>query len=392
MGEVVITKLNGGLGRRLPTTDGICGLVVMMASIATGAQVASVYRLESVADAESLLIDEAHDTSTNNLVWHHINEFFRANPDGTLYLYPADKTDDYQDCVQDGIRALILETAGEVKTIGCVYNGAIQADGAATLAAITMAQAEANLAYSNHSPIQVVMDGHKFAGTEAVYSFNAKNVSVVGGQNLGVVNYDLGGAQPWEFHTEVGLVLGAISLAAVNESIAWVEKFNLFGGSLTNAAVVGASIVGQESLMAQMDDNGFITIKSYVGKSGLYFNGSRTATELTSDYANIQNNRVIDKAIRLIRTAMLPSLNSPINVDPTTGQLSPAVIKSFELKCRRALDGMQDNEEFSAVNVIVDADQNILSTSELQIQLEITPTGTAENISVEIGFINPFNS
>lgn len=397
---ITINKLTGGLGRQSPTKDGVSGLILMLPQITGGAQTNSVYKMLSIEDAESLLITRANELATEYLSWTHINDFFRINPNGTLYVviariapYP------FADSIASGVNLLMQASNGEIRQIACAYNGEIPADDTLALSAITAAQTAATASYNNDCPVHMICEGNFGLSYPDLRTLNSKNVSVVAAQNLEVVNYDNGGvgvisanvAKPWRTHTAIGLVLGAVSLSAVNESIAWVDKFNMLGGTLTQAAVAGVSLATQATLLNTLDGYGYITLRTYNGYPGIYFNGSHTATAITSDFANIQNNRTIDKAIRLIRLALLPYLNSPINVDPTTGQLSPAVVKNFEIVGRRSLDEMDQSEEFSSAIVTVDPSQNILSTSELVLSLDITPTGTAESIVVNVGFVNPFN-
>ena len=141
--------------------------------------------------------------------------------------------------------------------------------------------------------------------------------------------------------------------------------------------------------ISQLDDKGYLFFISYTGLAGIYLNDSYTATVLTDDYAYIESNRTINKAIRLVRSALLPKLAAPVKVDVKTGRLSPEVIKQFELTGKRALEVMSAAEEISDMEMFVDPLQDIIGSSELKIQFSIIPTGTARKISVTIGFKNP---
>jgi hypothetical protein len=95
--------------------------------------------------------------------------------------------------------------------------------------------------------------------------------------------------------------------------------------------------------------------------------------------------------MRLIRAALLPDLGSPINVNPTTGQLTPEVVKKLEVQGKRVIDEQMLNQgEISGFTFTIDENQNILSTNELVSELEIVPVGTARKFVVKIGFTNPF--
>ena len=51
------------------------------------------------------------------------------------------------------------------------------------------------------------------------------------------------------------------------------------------------------------------------GLNGSFYNDSFTMDTITSDYAYIERVRTMDKAVRGIRTYLLPHLSSPLYVD-----------------------------------------------------------------------------
>ena len=185
-------------------------------------------------------------------------------------------------------------------------------------------------------------------------------------------------------------MLGAVSSAKVSENIAWVEKFNLSGDGFSSVGYVGGKTIVLESTMQTLQDAKYIFTRKHTGLAGVYFNDSHTATLATSDYTYIESNRTIHKAARIARTALLPKLNSPVLVDPDTGKLAPSVVKGFEVLCKSALENMISNEEVSAIDVLVDANQDILATSKLAVKMAVVPMGTARVIEVDLGFENPF--
>lgn len=78
-------KLNGGLGRRNPSTDGI-GLLVCGGVAASQYVLGTVVKLIQLKDAENLGINAAYDANNAILVHHHISEYFRLHPNGTVFL------------------------------------------------------------------------------------------------------------------------------------------------------------------------------------------------------------------------------------------------------------------------------------------------------------------
>jgi hypothetical protein len=90
-----------------------------------------------------------------------------------------------------------------------------------------------------------------------------------------------------------------------------------------------------------INDNRYLFVRTHVGITDNYFNDSHTLDEVTSDYAYIENERTIDKAIRGIRTNLLPYLSSPLQVDATTGNLSSHTVAFLETTAGKALEDME---------------------------------------------------
>ena len=93
----------------------------------------------------------------------------------------------------------------------------------------------------------------------------------------------------------------------------------------------------------------------------------------------------MNKAVRGIRTFMLPNLASPVFVN-ANGQLTEGTVAKFKNDTARALEQMDRDEEISAFEVIVNPLQDVLSTSEVTITVKIVPVGVARQIKINIGF------
>ncbi len=393
MNDVIINKLNGGLGRREPAADMVSGLIANGIAIVGGVQLAEGYRLKGIKDALAIGITEAYDTAHTILVYEHISEFFRINPNGDLHIMLVDQSvgfDTMLDPAQAYAKKLLVEAAGEIKQLAVAYNPtSSNVLFSETLLAIAKAQVLADEEYTQHRPVHILIEGRGFDDNALtnLRGLNAKSVSVMVGQSLEVVARN----SAWEHYAAVGTLLGAVSKAAVNENVAWVEKFNMYGGSLSVPGINNKKLSDiTEGVKESINDSGALFFRTHIGRAGIYFNDSHTCTLLTDDFAYIENNRTIDKAVRAIRAALLPRLNSPVLVDPETGKLNAGVVKSYENDGRRALEQMLNNTEVSGIDIFVDPNQNILSTSELLVEFEIIPTGTNRKIKVTIGFSNPF--
>jgi hypothetical protein len=126
-------------------------------------------------------------------------------------------------------------------------------------------------------------------------------------------------------------------------------------------------------------------MRNIAGVTGSYVNDTHTCALSSSDYAFLENVRTIQKAKRVIRTQLIPDLNSPLSVN-SDGTLSPDTVKYFENQTSRPLNLMTNAEEISAFSVLVDPLQNVLTESKLKIQVRIVPRGLARQIVVNIGY------
>ena len=102
-----------------------------------------------------------------------------------------------------------------------------------------------------------------------------------------------------------------MSKAKVHESIAWVESFP------TNIAVAafgdGKKLRDlDDEVIKTLDNSRYIFLRTYDGLAGCFFNDNHTLDIPTSDYAYINDVRTMDKAVRGVRTYLLPKLGRPM--------------------------------------------------------------------------------
>ncbi|MCD0475725.1 DUF2586 domain-containing protein [Flavobacterium sp. EDS] len=383
LNDVVINKLSGGLGRRNPEQDMVSGLLFdepleFSDELKLKLESDTVKRLASLEDAEAIGITAKYDEKGQS-IYYQIQQFFRMNPSGDLYIMKTAATS-YEDIAAKAMD-MQEKANGNIRQLAIIYSGPTTFT--QTQAAVLAAQSQADLAYTDYMPFEVILEGKGFTvDATSLAGSDAENVSVV-------IAMDVEKANKYKNSAAVGLVLGAISKAKVSENIAWIEKFNLTGEGFSKAGFIGGKEIKTLGTLNDLNEKRFIFAKTHTGLPGLYFNDSHTCTAGISDFAYVENNRTINKATRLLRTALLPKLASPVLVD-IDGKLPQSVSKNFEGLCRSALEGMVANQEVSDFDVYVDPKQNILATSELKVKAEITPIGTARKIIVDLGFKNPF--
>lgn len=197
----------------------------------------------------------------------------------------------------------------------------------------------------------------------------------------------------------LGAVMGAIAKANVQESVAWVRQFNLFaddfqdielgfGDINLDADDEFTSVNIYESLspviLDELDDKGYIFPIKYAGReNGIYISRDQTCSH--GDFRTIARNRTINKSRRQVRAALLPYVNSPLLVNPSTGMLAASKITAFKTLIGDILAKMQAAQEISGYAVTIDPNQNVLVNDTLRISYVIVPVGVATRIYVEEG-------
>lgn len=394
LNDVEIQKLTGGLGRRSPSNDMISGFIVTGVAVVGGAQLDEVYKIVSVQEAIDLGLDSAYDNTNEILVYEHIKEFFRMNPDGELWFILKDLATEYADLVPE-IQTLQDEAKGVINQFGIAWYGTsvTPINEQTTAGAI---QTLLDTLFANHMPTFCILESKALdpSSPNDPSAYNAPNVHIFGGQNWTLGQTDFSGSTPWETYSAVGTALGHLSRLPVNAKTSWVERGNVAGDNLVVPGINGTKVKDiPQGQLDTLDDNHYGFFRTHVGRAGIYFNDSLTSVASTDDYSTIENVRVFNKAARIARESLLPDLDSPVNVDPDSGQLPTIVVASFQNKVNKNLEEvMVRNNEVSSAEFFIDPAQNILSTSQLVGKLEIVPTGSASKIIVQIGFKNPFNA
>lgn len=387
MNDVTFTKSNGNLARVIPGEDHISGIMYLTpngTALPTGFGTDEIKQITDIYDAEAKGITAS--AAAYKVLHYHIGEFFRLNPAGTLYVQiiaePAVGTPDFEE-----IKELQAFANGKIRQVG------VWTDNAFATSQVTLLQGVAEDLEADHMPLSILFtaDFHAVSDLTALSdlrTLEAPNVSVCFGQDGAAAGNTLFEAVDVTIGC-LGAALGALSLSAVSESFAWVKKFNMVGGTELDSPALGEGSLVKDLTTTVLDGintKGYIFLRKFVGLTGSYFNDNHTCEAATSDYAHINDVRTIDKAIRWIRTFILPELNGKLRIDATTGTLAIDTIKYFEAQAKRALAQMQNDGDLSGYDVYIDPEQDVLTNSNLDIQVALVPYGTARSISVTIGF------
>ncbi|MBR6131012.1 MAG: DUF2586 family protein, partial [Bacteroidales bacterium] len=333
-------------------------------------------------DAESAGLTQSAQNWHVKVIAYHVAEFFRMNPKGTLYVGVYERPTGSVAKTYDELELLQAFARGELRQAG-VW------DGSTTIAAtdVTALQSKASRLESEQTPMSLVLVGKTTkasALTLALRQAGRKNVSVCIAQDGDSTLFTTGNTGS-EAVGCVGLVTGMMSLAAVNESVAWVERFP---SGIDNPALVDGTLMSALTKTEKdtLDEKGLLFLLTYPAYAGSYLNDSHTLDVETSDYRYIERVRTMDKAVRGVYAALLPKLGGKVYVNPDDGTLRADTLADLENTANQPLREMEKAGELSGFVAMIDPQQPVLSTGLVEVVLKQVPTGVMRTIRVKIGF------
>lgn len=386
MQSVKIERTNGNIPRSLAGEDHISGLLFYSSKLPSGfAETDRIKAISSIETAEKLGITSDADADWDiRVLYYQLRSIFNRNPAISLYvgIYKPNGTPTFSE-----IKTMQNYTGGKLRQIG-VWDGATALDPAnliALQAIRTTLEAQDKPLSIGYAPKIAAVSGlpTNLAGA------NKNGVSVIIGQDGAGTAADLykdaSNATAKSSVTAIGEWLGIVSAAAVHESIAWVEKFPT--GIALPAFGDGTLLRDLDTAVVEsLDAARYIFFVEYSGLAGAYFNDSHTMDDATSDYAYIESVRTMDKACRNVRTYVLPKLGRPMKVDASTGKLEAYVVEDLQLTAGKALEDMEKAGELSGYVVEIDPDQNILSTSCVEMVIKQVGVGVMRKLNIKIGY------
>ena len=429
LGGVFMSDTDGNIGTSSTTsTEKVTGLLFDISKQAKffeeGAGLAvkdklqgNVIEINSMDDLKELGITAYSGDTKKDLLfgipYYHINHFFGIQGStGRLFIMFADCGVDW-----NAIEQMQRAAHGMINQLGVWTEQSLwkQTDPEAetySIDLVTDLQSKAASLADENAPLSILLCANSAViatdeesvkkvelGKIPTCVINARFVSVLLGQGL---DADVSAMQLANQNLtpigNIGAALGCIASASVQESFAWVNKFNLIGyfpdiemgfGDVTlNSEDKLTSTLKYSSLnkiqLDDLDDKGYIFLCKYSGlESGVFFSKDQTCSN--GDYRTVARNRTIHKSRRAVRNALLPYVNSPLKVDPSTGYLSSAKITMFQNIVSDILTTMQNNEEISGFSVTIDKNQNVLKNDTLIIKYSLVPVGVASRIEVVEG-------
>ena len=391
MQNLTITRTNGNIVRSLAGEDHISGLVFYSATLPQAAEgvdgfstTERIHAISSPESAEKYGITADAESWEMKVLHYTLTSIFNMNPGITLYVgifKPASGANAFSE-----IKQIQNYAGGRLRQVG-VWNGAVELSD--TL--VTSLQSVRTTLEAQNKPLSIlyapkVTDVTKLPSDLAKIGRNGVSV-IIGQDGAGVADAlyrDAANAAKASV-SALGDLLGAVSKAKVHESIAWVESFP------TNISIPAFGDGKKyrdldEAVIETLDNSRYIFLRTYDGLAGSFFNDNHTLDTATSDYAYINDVRTMDKAVRGVRTYLLPKLGRPMKVDPDTGKLERTAVEHLITTGNRPLEEMAKAGELSGYRFDIDPDQNILATSRVRGVIKNVAVGVMRNLDLEIGY------
>lgn len=413
---VIFTKgrPSDSAGNRDPSVSAL--IVIGGAAVPGKLAIAKPYVLYGLQDAKEIGIDPAYDMNYSVVLFHHIQEFYRANQKGAkLYLIVLPANISPSEVLKDPdalyARKLITFAKGEIRQLALAYNPVVSPDKPEVITdgfngeirgAIAKAQELAVWAFETERPLQILLEGRAYNGNPAG-AVNLKELTTGAGVALNAEKVSVVIAQDWDYaqslpfaagkkYASVGLALGVLSAIKVNRNIGEVETLNLTNAITGKYVTAGLSshqtVEDAEAGLPTLDIKGYIFPVAYTGISGYRFNNDHVcAPEIVDKEAGIINEssiaygRTMDEAVRRLRRQLLPKIKSVQPADKTTGKLPVGVVKSFNAKADEVFHDMQAEGLISSGKTNTNPDSDLLTGEKaLEITFDLQPTGTINKI------------
>lgn len=390
MNNVTFTKGEGGLARTLASKDHYSAIIIYSTTKPASWGEDDTKEIVSLAAAEALGITSDSATALIKALHYHLKRFFAVytynGVSPKLWLTIADEPATTYDFAE--ITTTQNFANGEIRTFGIFLAEALSTTMIDTIQTVLAALDVA------HKPCSAIVSFDMSAVVDwtsvaDLRTLTDNKVSVTIGQDGGGDGNTLYNAGSLGFSLgDVGSVLAWASIKSVHENIGWPDQFPVaFDGEFDVPALSNGDLISEnEAVLDGLNTKGYIFLRKHVGLSGSFFNDSHTAVAVSSDYAYLENNQVIDKAIRGVYQNLINQINSPLSVDPDTGKLDLTTVGFFENEGGKALSTMVSDGELSGYSVDIDPDQNVLSTSTINVNIQLVPIGVARTIAVTIGF------
>jgi len=387
---------NGVIGAVTPLQTGVFGFIASAVAISDTFALNKAYQLKSMKDVADLGINASMD---NYRLYKALSEFFAEAGEGQeVWIYGMPKTAKVSEFFTENngvtpAEELLNSAGGRLRGLFTVYDPAtpVDLDGAEIDPDIEVSAAAAQALFESYTavkyaPFFTVLEGYAFQGDKVelpsllTNSWNSVAVLIGDTESRSGVTASQGAA--------VGVLAGRLA--------AYSPRVN--PGKVRNGALVPTEMFVVDTPVENYDnealyDKGYICFTTHAGRSGYYFMDANTATQVSDDYHYLTHRRIINEAFRLSYDALLDFLldEVPANVDGTiqaiyAKTMESAVVRRISTAMPEDLSSDQMDPKDVGVKCFVDPNQNIVSTSKVQVNVSVRPFGYNRWIEVLLGF------
>lgn len=394
--NVTIRFANGALGNVAASADGVVGMVVNGAAVTGKMLLGTPYVLRDIDDLAALGVTGAANDA-NKFLYQCVELFYAEAGKGAelwvMVVASATTPSAMLDPSNDNAKKLLRVSKGRVRTVLALTsttatvpeNAALGSD---VLTAIAKGQALGEWSIDTlYAPVLILIEGKGYTNAAAT----ALPALTEGTDNrVGVVI-----GQVMVGDTAVGslaaVIAGRIAKIPVQRHIGRVKD----GALKIQSATIDGTVDITDADIDSVNDKGYITLTTHVGRSGYFVCDDHLATLVSDDYHSLARRRVVDKACRIAYDTLLNYLKDEVACNDD-GTIVAAVAKAWEADVVAAIaNQMTSNGELSTdptdskdkgVKCEVDREQNVISTSKVKVGIAVKPYGYAKFIEANIGF------
>lgn len=371
--KVTVAVASDNLQRVIPVSDGVPGLVLT----ATGSKIGVITKVYSLQDA----ITKGYTQQAQPFIYSALAQFYNEiGGSFELYLYGVEDTMTLtQMCTvtnANGIKKLLLYAQGKITDVAIArkpasgYNPGTEFLDVDSKTALTTLLALGQYQQSINRPVRVIIEGRINDLAEEPFEPKTAN-NGFGGILIG--DDKVGGS-----------AAVALALARACKYPAHVKIGNGQNGPLSiTQAYIGSKKI-EDFYPEELDafsDAGYMILHTREGAAGYYFGVDRMGSQ--NDFGILAYGRIIDKAHRIVTATTTPFLETSlrINADGTINAADAKYIeKVIEAQLLANLAG-----QVSGVSVDIPLNQNVVSTSTLQINGAVQPLGYNTWITFNLG-------
>ncbi|NHN26760.1 hypothetical protein FIA58_013830 [Flavobacterium jejuense] len=373
-----------GLGLLQAAIEKTPGLIITGVTVVGTNKVTegSVYQIFSLEEAVTLGIEEAN---ANAFAYKHIKAFYDVALKGAelwFMVVPAMVTlQDMAELTNEYATKLLTTSAGAVNILGFLKQSGVGetiTDGLDedVHLAVPKVQALCEDFALRYYPVRAILSGNKFSGVVAdLKDYELQTYNKVA---ILIANNDASS------EASIGLALGRMASIPSQRKISRVKD-----GSVEDSFAYFTNGEPVETLNTAWDaisDKKYIFLRNFARRSGYYFTGDTTLTASNDDFNSLARGHVMDEAVLIAYNVLVEELSDEVPVT-SSGTIQPAIIKGWQNAIEREItDLMVETGKLSAVKALIDETQDVLTTNNVNIDLQLLPVGYSDFITVNIGF------